>query len=367
MKTLPMLLGALVVVVWNAITPITPLGAQPIAQPKDKDKPTIAVIATGGTIAGTAASPSQAAYRPAQLAVETLLAAVPQLEDVAQLQGIQLSNIASQAMNHCVWLQLAQCIDSLLTAGYDAVVVTHGSDTMEETAYFLQLTVPHTNPVVLVGAMRPANGLGADGPMNLYNAVCLAASPQAHGKGVMLVMNDYIYSADDVVKVNTVNPNAFACPNYGPLGTMRNGIPCFYREPMARHTAESRFSIRKVQQMPVAQWPYVEILVSYANAEGKLAQAALDQGAEGLVLAGVGHGNTSPALWSVLEQAISQGVCVVRSTRVLAGGVTTALEDNREGQVAAYYKSPQRARILLMLALMQTRDFGEIQEIFRTY
>jgi len=333
------------------------LAAQPL--------PRITVIATGGTIAGTAPTATQAGYSPARLTVESLLGQVPQLASEADVSGYQLCNIPSQAMTHDIWLRLACVIDSLFTGGHcDGVVVTHGTDTMEETAYFLHLTVPHDLPVVLTGAMRPATGLSADGPMNLYNAVMLAASPLARDRGVMVVMNDYIFSADDIVKTNTVNPNAFECPNYGPLGTIRGGVPVFSRKTLTRHTSRSEFSIRKLSGKPL---PHVEIVLSYANASDIQLNALIDYPVDGIVIAGVGNGNFAPSFMTAIAKANEKKIPVVRATRIISGGVSSGLEDVFPGQIAPGCLSPQKARILLMLALTQTDDPARIGKIFLEY
>ncbi len=373
----------------------------PLANAYGQEKPRVTVIATGGTIAGEASSAVQAGYSPAQRSVEALLQQVPQLSQTAHVNGIQLCNIASQAMTPAVWIDLAVLIDSLFTHNLcDGVVVTHGTDTMEETAYFLTLTLPHANPVVLVGAMRPATGLSADGPLNLYNAVCVAAHPDGRGKGVMVLMNDRLFSADDVTKTQSVNPDAFECPNYGPLGIVRGGVPSFFRTPQTRHTTRSRFAIGAL----CAQWrqaarerdglgrtrsdalaqasqketltlggllapylPPVPIVASYAGADAVALKAYLASGAAGVVIEGVGHGNMAPVMEQALESAYVKGIPVVRATRVKGGGVTTALEGFHAGQIPAGYKTPQKARILLMLALVQTHSLAEIERIFSEY
>lgn len=327
------------------------------------EKPTIAIIATGGTIAGTAESSTKAGYSPAQIAVEALISSVPAINDIANIIPIQLCNISSQAMNNEVWLALARKVDSLFTSGScRGVVVTHGTDTMEETAYFLNLTIKHPYPVVLTGSMRPSTSLSADGPMNLYNAVSLAASEEAHRKGVMIVMDDYILSADDAIKTHSTNPYAFESPNFGPLGIMRGGKPTFFREPMACHTEKTEFPICRITDLPK-----VDIVYSYANADETALNAFVEHGSKGIVIAGVGHANFTPAIGKAAEEAVNKGVAIVRSTRVIKGGATTELEEPFEGEIASYYKSPQKARILLMISLTKTNDPAEIQEIFKRY
>ncbi len=326
-------------------------------------KPRIVILATGGTIAGSAATASQASYQPGVLSIDNIISSVPDIEKIADLKGIQVCNISSQNMEEKIWLELFKTIDNLFTYDLcDGVVITHGTDTMEETAYFLNLTVRHTKPIVITGAMRPATSLSADGPFNLYNAVSLAASPSAQNRGVMVVMNDYIYSADDVTKSNTVNPDAFSCPNYGPLGIVRDGFPVFYRETTFRHTASSEFDIKDIAILPRS-----EIIFSYAFASDAAINAFIDSGAKGIVVAGVGHGNYNRAIAKALENAFSKGIMVVRSTRIHSGGVDLAAEEYDPRWPVSFNKSPQKARILLMLALTKTNDTKEIQRIFKEY
>src|SRR3989339_309668 len=203
-------------------------------------KPRIVILATGGTIAGSASGAAQASYQPGVLSIQQIISSVPDIEQLAELKGIQICNISSQNMEERIWLELFKTIDNLFSHDLcDGVVITHGTDTMEETAYFLNLTIKHSRPVVLTGAMRPSTSLSADGPFNLFNAVSVAASQKTINRGVMVVMNDFILSADDVTKPNTVNTAAFSCPNYGPLGYIRDGEPRFFRESVAKHTVNS--------------------------------------------------------------------------------------------------------------------------------
>jgi len=326
-------------------------------------KPRIVILATGGTIAGSASGAAQASYQPGVLSIQQIIASVPDIEQLAELKGIQVCNISSQNMEERIWLELFKTIDNLFTHDLcDGVVITHGTDTMEETAYFLNLTVRHTKPIVITGAMRPATSLSADGPFNLYNAVALASSPEAQNRGVMVVMNDYILSADDVTKTNTVNPNAFSCPNYGPLGIMRDGLPIFFRESPFRHTASSEFNITNIVSLPKT-----EIIYSYAFASDVAINAIVDSGADGIVVAGVGHGNYNRAISKGLEKAFARGIMVVRSSRIAAGGVDQAAEEYDTRWPVSYNKNPQKARILLMLALTKSKDSKEIQRIFKEY
>ncbi len=326
-------------------------------------KPVIVILATGGTIAGSAATATQASYQPGVLSISQIIAKIPEVEKLAILKGIQVCNIASQNMEESVWLELWKTIDNLFSNNLcDGVVITHGTDTMEETAYFLNLTVKHSKPVVITGAMRAATALSADGPFNLYNAIALAASKNAHNRGVMVLMNDFILSADDVTKTNTTNTNAFACPNFGPLGQMRDGTPQFYRESLSRHTADSEFDIKGLKSLP-----QTEIVYAYAFSSNIAFNALIDSGAQGIVIAGVGHGNYNKAIASLFPKALEKGVTIVRSSRIQTGGLDLSAEEYDKRWPVSFMKSPQKARILLMLALTKTKDIQEIQRIFTEY
>lgn len=332
-----------------------------IAQSVQKTR--IAVVATGGTIAGAGSSSTNAKYTSAQVTINALLEQVPGISEELTIIPIQISQIPSQNMNFETIVKLSHAIDSLFENNIvDGVVVTHGTDTMEETAYFLNLTVPHPNPIVLVGSMRPSTSISADGPMNLFNAIKLAANPDAFSKGVMVAMNDFIYGADDIIKSSTVNVNAMECPNYGPLGVMRSGTPFFFRNPITKNTINSDFNINNLP----AVLPRVDIVNSYVSADDVVFKAVVAAGAEGVVISGVGHGNATNAIMSYAAD-VADEVIVVRSSRIFTGGVTVDLEDEFEGQVAAWYKSPQKARILLMLALTKTKDVDKLQQYFIEY
>jgi L-asparaginase len=213
--------------------------------------PTVVVLATGGTIAGAAASDVQAGYTSGQLGVDQLLAAVPQAKEIAVLRGEQISNIGSQDMNDEVWLKLAPRVNELLqSADVDGIVITHGTDTIEETSYFLNLVVKSRKPVVLTAAMRPATALSADGPLNFYNAVAVAAHPDAAGRGVLVVVNDWIHDAGSLTKTSTTAVQTFLSPLRGLVGTVAYGEPDFYRGAVGRATTESEFSLDGVTSFP---------------------------------------------------------------------------------------------------------------------
>jgi len=335
-----------------------------LAQGEDH-RPHVVILATGGTIAGAARSATDAAYSSGQVGVQILLEAVPELGSIARVTGEQVANVGSQNMSDDVWLKLADRINALLkTNDVDGIVVTHGTDTMEETAYFLNLVMRSGKPVVMTGSMRPSTAMSADGPLNIYNAVAVAAHPAAGGRGVLVVVNDDIHGARAVTKTNTTDVQTFVSPTFGLIGTVAYGKAQFYRTPFARHTKESHFSVEGLESLP-----RVDIVAVHEGAAGDLVDAAVDLGAKGIVTAGVGNGNVPDGVLDALSRARKRGVLVVRATRVPTGFVDRNIEidDDALEFVASYDLSPQKARILLRLALLETDDWKEIQEFFATY
>jgi L-asparaginase len=342
-RALPLLLG-----MWLFVGP-----------PAAAELPQIVILATGGTIAGQLKKPGEAGYVAGQLAVDVLIEAVPEVQDVAQVKGEQIARIASQDMNDEVWLKLYKRITELdKDPGVSGIVVTHGTDTMEETAFFLDLTTATDKPVVLVGAMRPATAKGADGPLNLLNAVKIAASPASRGRGVLVALNEEIHSAREVTKTSTTEVQTFRSPNTGPVGVMSAGHLHYYGGP-TRQGLHFELGDR-------ADLPRVEIVYSHANMDAGLVNAGAQLGARGVVLAGVGNGNMSQAAISALATLAKQGMVVVRSSRVGSGWVSRNIEvdDDALGFVAAQDFNPQKARILLRLALTQTSDPAKVQAMF---
>lgn len=329
-------------------------------------KKRIAIIATGGTIAGTAISSTEIShYQPAVLPISDLIGEIPALSAIAEISSEQLAQVDSADMTHAIWLALARRINAILaTDEIDGVVVTHGTDTMEETAYFLNLVVKSEKPVVMVGALRPANAMSTDGPMNLYNAVALAASPAAVGKGVLVSLNDTINASRDVTKTNTALQDAFKAPELGYLGYIQGATPYFYRIPARKHTACSEFDLAGLTDLP-----QVDIIYAHVNSSPLLAQAAVASGARGLVFAGLGNGGMPEAMKDALAKIAGQGVVIVRSTRVSSGIVTrnAAVNDDRYHFIVADTLNPQKARVLLMLALTKTSEPAEIQRMFWEY
>jgi len=330
-------------------------------------KPKIKVLATGGTIAGAQATQADAGYKSGTFSVNDLIKAVPQLTNVAELSGEQIANIGSQTMNHDVWLKLAaRCNELLAQDDVDGIVITHGTDTMEETAYFLSLVVHSDKPVVLVGSMRPATAISADGPINLYNAVALAASPEAKGRGPLVVLNDTIHYAREAQKMHTTRMDTFQSPNRGIAGMMNTGKAFFYSMNTTRLGTRSEFS---VDGKSVGDLPRVEVIYSYANLGPEVVDFLVSQGVKGIVLDGVGDGNSTDAVIAALGQAAKKGVAVVRCSRTGSGVVDRNVEvnDDKLGFIAGMELSAQKARILLMLGLMQTDDTKKLQQYFMEY
>ncbi|HET6371491.1 MAG TPA: type II asparaginase [Nitrospiria bacterium] len=334
--------------------------------PEANAKPKIVILATGGTIAGAQASTTEAGYKAGSFSVDQLISAVPALKDIADLSGEQVANIGSQTMTNEVWLKLAQRVNEVLKGDAAGVVITHGTDTLEETAYFLSLVVKSDKPVVLVGSMRPATAIGADGPANLYNAVALAANPQAAGRGPLVVINDEIFYARDIQKMNSTQLDTFKGPNRGRAGVMSTGKAYFFYQNNMRHTTKSQFSVDGVKP---ADLPRVDIIYSYSNLGRDMIDFLVQKGVKGIVLAGVGDGNTTDEAIAGLADAAKKGVAVVRSTRTGSGIVARNVEvdDDKLGFIASMELSPQKARILLMLGLMQTKDPKKLQEMFYKY
>ena len=327
--------------------------------------PNIVVLATGGTIAGAAASDVQAGYTSGQVGVDQLLAAVPQTKKLAALRGEQIANIGSQDMNDEVWLKLARRINELVAMpDVDGVVITHGTDTIEETGYFLNLVVKSKKPVVLTASMRPSTALSADGPLNFFNAVAVAANKDAAGRGVLVVVNDWIHGASSLTKASTTAVQTFLSPLRGLVGTVAYGECDFYRGPVGRNTVDSEFSLDGVTALP-----RVDIVMAHENMDGALIDAAVAAGAKGVVIAGVGNGNMTKTALDALAAQAKKGIVCVRSSRVATGRVGRKVEvdDDALGLVASDDLNPQKSRVLLRLALLKKRNLADIQRLFVEY
>ncbi|PSW07264.1 L-asparaginase 2 [Photobacterium lipolyticum] len=329
------------------------------------DLPNIKILATGGTIAGAGQSATESSYTSGKVGVDELIAAVPEMTKIADISGEQVVKIGSQDMNDEVWLTLAKRVNDLLAQDdVDGVVITHGTDTMEETAYFLDLTVKSEKPVVLVGAMRPSTAMSADGPTNLYNAVVTATDEDSKGRGVLVAMNDSVFDARDVTKTSTTAVQTFQSPNFGTLGFIHNSDVKYQRSPERKHTTDTPFDVSKLNVLPK-----VGIVYNYANASELPVKALVNAKYDGIVSAGVGNGNMYHTVFDELAKASKNGVMVVRSARTPTGSTTlhAEVDDDKYGFVASGTLNPQKARILLMLSLTQTKDYKEVQKMFQFY
>src|SRR5262249_21880774 len=334
------------------------------SQSKDK-KANVVVLATGGTIAGAAATGTQSGYTSGKVTIDAMLDSVQGIRDLANLKGEQVANVGSQDMSFDIMLKVAKRINELLASpDVDGVVVTHGTDTMEETAFFLNLTVKSDKPVVMVGSMRPSTAVSADGPLNLYNAVAVAADPQSKGRGVLIAMNDQIQGAHSLTKTSTTAVQTFMSPLRGVVGVSAYGKNDYYNNPSWKHTASSEFDVSNVTKMP-----RMDIIYADADMSPDLMDCSVNNGARGIVIAGVGNGNMNKASVDAAARAAKKGVVVVRSSRVPTGSVERNVEvkDDELGFVASHELNPQKSRILLSLALLKPNTPQQIQEMFNTY
>ena len=329
--------------------------------------PRIAVIGTGGTISSLGASSLDVLDYPdfgQKLSCEALLDRFPETRLVAEPVPVTFRQVGSTEIGPAEWIELRALIhriagDDPAVAGF---VIPHGTATLEETAFFLNLTLAVRQPVVLVGAQRPASALGTDAGMNLVNALRVAGSSEARGKGVLAVLNDEIHAARDVVKTSTYRLQTFRSLDYGALGHVDGDGVHFYRAPSRPHMPETPFA-----RLDPAALPRVDIVYSYAGADGALVDAAVAAGARGIVSAGFAPGSPTPAQRAAFERAARSGVVVVQCSRAASGRVAPRRRLRESGIVAGQDMSPQKARILLMLALSTTSDIAAIQQAFSTY
>ncbi|UOD51034.1 type II asparaginase [Orrella daihaiensis] len=327
------------------------------------NKPRIAIVATGGTIASTAADKTQLADYKVSAGVSDLVAAVPALESLADFEFEQICNIESHGIDDAVLMRIAQAVQRFCDrSDIDGVVITHGTDTLEETAFFLHLTVDTTKPIVLVGAMRPGSAVSADGPLNLFHAVAVAGNPTSHGRGVLVVMNDRIASARHVTKGHANGVDAFVPTEFGYLGLVFGRWVQYHSRVELPHTANSDFK-RAFEQ---GNLPPVDVIYDHQGADTHHYRASIGC-AKGIVLAATGQGSLSPQAKQGAEMARDAGVVIVRSTRVWQGVVRSSEKDDRFGTVAGYTLNPAKARILLRLALRSTDDLSQIRAWFTRY
>jgi L-asparaginase len=326
--------------------------------------PQIAVLATGGTIAGEASDVAKTSgYKAGVVGVDKLLHAVPSLSQVARIHAEQVASIDSKDMTPALWANLCARVNLLLAQDdIDGVVITHGTDTLEETAYLLHLTVKSDKPVVLTAAMRPSTALSADGPLNLLNAVTVAARKASWKQGVLVAFNNQIHSGRDVTKTSTYAVDAFRSPEGGALGWVQDGQVEYQRTVVRPHTLQTPFEI-------AAELPAVEIVASYAGASRVAIDALVAAGAKGLVIAGTGNGSIHSTMQQAVADATKQGVVVVRSSRVGSGHVMRngAAPDDALGSITAGSLNPYKARVLLMLALAAGVASRDLQNVFDTY
>ena len=332
------------------------------------ERPRVRIVATGGTIAGIGPHRLDYMLYPEsgkKLTISESLARIPEVEEIAEVQGEDFSSVGSTSVGPVEWIAMAQRINRIFRedTGVSGVVVTHGTATLEETSYFLHLTVKSTKPVVLTGAMRPPSALSSDADINLLDAVRVSACADASGKGVLTVLNNEVQSAREVTKANTFRVETFRPNELGFLGYVdSDGEVVFYRSPTRKHTTATPFDVAGVEALP-----RVDIVYAYAGADGLLVDAVRRNRSDGLVLAGFGSGTYPPAVLEAGAQAVSDGIPVVMASRATAGRVVITPRGERLGYIVCDNLLPQKARILLMLALTLTRDRGEIQQMFREY
>ncbi|MCW0920896.1 MULTISPECIES: asparaginase [Pseudomonas] len=326
----------------------------------------VVVLATGGTIAGAGASAANSAtYQAAKVGIEQLIAGIPELSKLANVRGEQVMQIASESITNDNLLQLGRRVSELADSkDVDGIVITHGTDTLEETAYFLNLVEKTDKPIIVVGSMRPGTAMSADGMLNLYNAVAVASSKEARGKGVLVTMNDEIQSGRDVSKMINIKTEAFKSA-WGPLGMVVEGKSYWFRLPAKRHTMDSEFDIKNIKSLPD-----VEIAYSYGNVSDTAYKALAQAGAKAIIHAGTGNGSVSSRVVPSLQALRKDGVQIIRSSHVNAGGFVlrnAEQPDDKYDWVVAHDLNPQKARILAMVALTKTNDSKELQRMFWEY
>lgn len=332
-------------------------------------KPLVYVLSTGGTISGRGdTSTNLTNYRSGSVTGEQLIAGVPEIKPFADVKVEQIANVSSTDITPATWLTLAKRINAIFADDPKAagVVITHGTNTLEETAYFLNLTVKSDKPVVLVGSMRPSTAISADGPINLLNGIRTAIAAEARGKGALVVLNDEINAARDVTKTNTLRVETFRAPELGILGYVDGDQVSFYRSSTRRHTTRSEFDVANVTTLPK-----VEIAYSYAGAGADVIDALAASGVTGIVFAGTGAGLLSTVELNAARKIASMPDAtrpiMVRSARVGNGRVPSRDPYDAMNIISADNLNPQKARVLLMLALTKTHDPKEIARMFQEY
>jgi L-asparaginase len=331
------------------------------------DRPLIAAIGTGGTISSLGRDSTDVLDYPdfgTKLQIEEVIARTPEIARIAEMLAVPFRSVGSTAIGPPEWLELAAIIHRLAAERPDIAgfVIPHGTATLEETAYFLHLTLKTDKTVVLVGAQRPASALSSDAGMNLLGAVRTASAASARGLGVLVALNDEIQSAREVTKTSTYRLQTFRSPDFGVLGHIDGDGVQIYRRPTRRHAPDTEFEVAGLVHLP-----RVDIAYSYGGADGTIVNALVAAGARGIVSAGLAPGIATPLERAALERARDAGIVVVQSTRAGSGRVALRRYLEQAGMVAADNLNPQKARILLMLALTRSQDVGVIRRLFATY
>jgi L-asparaginase len=327
--------------------------------------PRIIILATGGTIAGAGASSDRAGYTAGKIPIDDLIGTIPTVKKIANITGEQIASVGSQDMTIAIWIKLAVRINEIFKNNEaDGIVVTHGTDTQEETGYFLDLVIPYDKPVVLTGSMRPATAISADGPKNLYDAITVAIDPKSKGKGVLISFNEGIYDARDVMKMSTTKTNAFGSPNTGPVGQAYDGKVEYYSTSVREVNVKTPFAISASTKLP-----RVDIVYMYADAPSDEIDMLISKKVDGIVIAGVGNGNFNKAYMDAVKRAVAAGIIVCRASRAPSGRVVLhdEINDDELGTIVSDDLTPQKARILLMLGLTKTKDKKQLQNYFFTY
>lgn len=327
--------------------------------------PRVIILATGGTIAGAGAASDRAGYTAGKIPIDDLIGAIPTVKKIASITGEQVASVGSQDMTTEIWKKLAVRINEIYAKKEaDAIVVTHGTDTQEETAYFLDLVVPSEMPVVLTGSMRPATAISADGPKNLYDAITVAIDPKSKGRGVLVSFNEGIFDGREVMKMSTTFTNAFGSPNTGPIGHAYDGKVEYYANATREVNPKSPVVIKADTKLP-----RVDIVYMYADAPSDQIDMLINKKVDGIVIAGVGNGNFNKAYMDAVKRAVAAGIVVCRASRTPSGRVVLhdEINDDELGTIVSDDLTPQKARILLMLGLTKTKDKKQLQQFFFKY
>src|SRR6186997_1599068 len=327
--------------------------------------PRVIILATGGTIAGVGASSDRAGYTAGKIPIDDLIGAIPTVKKIATITGEQISSVGSQDMTIDIWKKLAVRINEIIAKKEaDGIVITHGTDTQEETAYFLDLVVPSEMPVVLTGSMRSSTAISADGPKNLYDAITVAIDPKSKNRGVLVSFNEGIFDGREVTKLSTTFTNAFGSPNTGPIGHAYDGKVEYYANAVREVNPKSPVEITADTKLP-----RVDIVYMYADAPPDQIDFLISKKVDGIVIAGVGNGNFNKAYTDAVKRAVSAGIIVCRASRTPSGRVVLhdEINDDELGTIVSDDLTPQKARILLMLGLTRTKDKKQLQDIFFKY